>query len=81
MLVSEGLKIASNPSVTKVLQDERVTRVLLQALAVPGKVATFTQDQKEHLAQALGLATADEVRDLKRTVQALEEEVARLRRG
>ena len=80
-LVSEGMKLASNPSVTKLLQDERVTRLLLQGLAMPGKVASFTQEQREHLAKTLGLATADEVRDLKRTVQSLEEEVARLRRG
>ena len=80
-LLSEGVKLASNPSVTKLLQDERVTRLLLQTLAVPGKVAVFTQEQKENLARTLGFATAEEVRDLRRMVLALEEELTRLRRG
>ena len=79
-LKSEGLKLAMNPQVTKVLQDERFMRLVVTAMSMPGKVAAFTTEQKEAFAKNMGLATADEVRDLRRTVAALEETVARLRR-
>ena len=78
-LMSEGMKLASNPQVAKLLQDERFMRLVMTAVAMPGRVATFTAEQKEQFAKTMGLASADEVRDLKRTVQALEDDVARLR--
>lgn len=79
-LVSEGMKLATNPRVAKLMQDERVMKVVMQAVSVPGRVTSFTTEQKEAFAKAMGLATADEVKDLKRTVAALEREVARLRK-
>lgn len=79
-LVSEGMKLAANPSVAKLMQDERVMRLFMTAMSVPGRVASFTTEQKESFAKAMGLATADEVRDLKRTVASLEREIAKLRR-
>lgn len=80
-LVTEGMKLAANPNVAKLMQDERLMKVFMTAMSVPGKVSSFTTEQKEAFAKAMGLATADEVRDLKRTVAALEREVARLRRA
>ena len=77
-LLAGGMKLASNPSVMKVMQDERVTRALMTVMSVPGKVSTFTVEQKEAFAKAMGLATEDDIRDLKRTVAALERTVARL---
>ena len=77
-LVSEGMKLAANPAVAKLMQDERFMKAMMTAMAMPGKVSTFTTEQKEHFAKAMGLATQEEVRDLKRTVAALEREVARL---
>ncbi|HLM75536.1 MAG TPA: hypothetical protein VK459_22640 [Polyangiaceae bacterium] len=79
-LVSEGIKLATNPRVAKLMQDERLMKVVMQAASVPGRVTSFTTEQKEALAKALGFATADEVRDLKRTIASLEREIARLRR-
>jgi len=77
-LVSEGIKLATNPAFAKVMQDERFMKLVMAAMAVPGRVETFTAEQKEAFAKAMGLATQDEVRDLKRTVAALEREVTRL---
>lgn len=79
-LVSEGMKLAANPSVAKLMQDERFMRLFMTAMSVPGRVSSFTTEQKESFARAMGLATADEVRDLKRTVASLEREIAKLRR-
>ena len=80
-LVTEGMKLAANPNVTKLMQDERLMRLFMTAMSVPGKVSSFTTEQKETFAKTMGLATSDELRDLKRTVAALEREVARLRKA
>ncbi|AUX46728.1 hypothetical protein SOCE26_082370 [Sorangium cellulosum] len=79
-LFTEGMKLAANPNVAKLMQDERFMRLFMTAMSVPGRVSSFTAEQKETFAKAMGLATAEEVRDLKRTVTSLERELARLRR-
>jgi len=77
-LMSEGMKLAANPAVARLMQDPRFLRLVMQAMSVPGKMSTFTTEQRESFARAMGLATEEEVRDLKRTVAALERAVARL---
>jgi hypothetical protein len=79
-LMKQGMKLMSDPRVMKLMQDERVMKAVMQMMAVPGKVQTFTHEQVERLAKSMALATEDEVKDLKRTVRRLEEEVARLER-
>ena len=79
-LMSEGMKLAANPAVAKLMQDERFMKLMMAAMSMPGRVNTFTAEQKEHFAKAMGLATQEEVRDLKRTVAALERTVAALER-
>ncbi len=77
-LVAEGLKLASNPQVAKLMQDERFMRLVMTAMAMPGRVSTFTAEQKEQFSKAMGLATVDEVRALRRSLETLEDTVARL---
>ena len=77
-LMSEGMKLAANPAVSKLMQDPRFLRLVMQAMSMPGKMSSFTTEQKETFAKSMGLATQDEVKDLKRTVAALERTVARL---
>src|SRR5580704_17100350 len=79
-LLKQGMKLMSDPRVMKLMQDERVMKAVMQVMSVPGKVQTFTQDNVEKIAKAMALATEDEVKDLKRTVRRLEEEVSRLQR-
>jgi hypothetical protein len=79
-IVQEGMRLTSNPAVAKLLQDERFMKLVVLAMSMPGRVATFTTEQKERFAKEMGLATEDEVRALKRTIDALEEDVRRLER-
>ena len=79
-LMKQGMKLMSDPRVMKLMQDERVMKAVMAAMAVPGKVQTFTKEQVEGIAKAMALATENEVSDLKRTVRKLEEEVARLQK-
>ena len=65
-LMSEGMKLAANPAFSKLMQDERFMKLVMTAMSMPGRVNTFTSEQKENFARAMGLATQEEVRDLKR---------------
>jgi len=78
-VMAEGMKLATNPKVAKLMQDERVMKLVMQAVSMPGKVQSFTAEQKEAFAKAMGLATTDEVKDLKRQIAALEREISDLR--
>ena len=77
-LMKQGMKLMTDPRVMKIMQDERVMKAVMQMMSMPGKVQTFTSDQVEKLAKAMSLATEDEVKDLKRQIRRLEEEVSRL---
>ncbi|MBS2019675.1 MAG: hypothetical protein JST00_42830 [Deltaproteobacteria bacterium] len=77
-LMKQGMKLMGDPRLTKLLQDERVMKAVMQMMNVPGKVQSFTNEQVEKLAKAMSLATEDEVKDLKRQIRRLEEEVSRL---
>jgi len=79
-VVAEALKLSQNGAVQKLLADERFMKLVVAAMSMPGRVSTFTGDQKERFAKEMGLATADEVRDLKRQVTALEDALRRLER-
>ena len=79
-LMKQGMKLIGDPRVMKMMQDERVMKAVLQMMTVPGKVQSFTSEQIEKLAKAMSLATEDEVKDLKRQIRRLEEEVSRLER-
>ena len=79
-VMSEGMKLVSHPALGPLLQDERVLKLFLSALSVPGKVSDLTEEQRQNFVRVMGLATEREVADLKRTVRSLEDDVARLRR-
>ena len=79
-LLSEGMKLTQSPAVAKLMADERFMRLVVLAMSMPGRVATFSGEQKERFAREMGLATSDEVRDLKRRLVALEDTVRRMDR-
>lgn len=75
------MKLLGDPRVAKLMQDERFMKAVMLAMSMPGKIDGFTKEQRDRVAKALRLATADEVRDLKRTIRSLEEQVAELKRA
>lgn len=74
-LMQEGMKLMSNPKVMKLMQDERVMKAVMGAMSLPAKVSTATEQVGEKVAKTLNMATAREVKDLKRTIRKLEEQV------
>jgi hypothetical protein len=79
-LMKQAMGVVTDPRVLKVMQDERVMKAVMQVMSVPGKVQSFTQDNVEKIAKAMALATEDEVKDLRRTVRRLEEDMNRMQR-
>ena len=78
-VLSEGMKLVSHPSVAPLLQDERLMKLFMTALSVPGRLDELTAEQKANFSRIMGVARQQEVDDLKRTVRALEGELAQLR--
>ena len=78
-LMKQGMKLMSDPRVMKLMQDERVMKAVMAAMSMPGKAQSFAKEQVEQIAKAMALATEGEVKDLRRTVRKLEEELARMK--
>ncbi len=77
-MMKRGMQAMSDPRVMKLMQNPQFMKVMGALMQVPGKVNTFTNEQSKTLAAALRLATAEDVKDLERTVKRLEREVAKL---
>jgi hypothetical protein len=78
-LMQKGMKLMADPRVMKLMQDERVMKAVMTAMSMPGKAQSLAREQLENVAKAMALATEGEVKDLRRTVRKLEEELAKLK--
>ena len=79
-LLEQGMKLLSDPRVMKLMQNEQFMKAMMTAISMPGKIDGFTKEQAEKFAKRMSLATAEEVRDLKRTIRSLEDQIAELKR-
>ena len=77
-MMKRGMQMMSDPRVMKLMQNPQFMKVMMTAIQVPGKVNSFTNEQARHLASGLRLATAEELKDVQRTVKRLEREIAKL---
>lgn len=74
-VMKKGFELLQDPRAQKVMQDERVTKVAMQAFQLRGKVQEEIDQRVETVAKSLGLVTKNEVRELKRTIKKLETEM------
>jgi hypothetical protein len=77
-LMKQGMKLMTDPRLMKLMSDERVMKAMMGMMAVPGKVQTFTQEQIDKIAKSMNLATEEEVKELRRTIRRLEDEMRRM---
>jgi len=75
------MKLLGDPRVVKLMQNEQFMKAMMTAISVPGKIDGFTKEHAERFAKRMSLATADEVKDLRRTIRSLEDQIAELKRG
>jgi hypothetical protein len=78
-LMQKGMQLMADPRVQKLMQDERVMKAVMAAMSVPGKAQSMARERLENVAKAMALATEGEVKDLRRTVRKLEEELAKVK--
>ncbi len=69
------LQLLQDPRVAKLLADPRAQKALMQGLRFRGRVQERIDLRLERMARRLNLATAREVRELKRTIRRLEEQL------
>ena len=77
-VLKRGMQMMSDPRVAKLMQNPQFMKVMMAAIQVPGKVNTFTNEQAKVLASALRLATAEDLKELQRSVKRLERQLAKL---
>ena len=78
-LTKQGLKLMQDPRLARLLQDERVMRAMLQAIELRGRLQERIDVHVEDVARSLNLATKRELRELKRTLRRVEQELDRRR--
>ena len=79
-MTHHGMKLMSNPRVLKIIQDERFMKTVMNAMGVAGRITSAVHEHTERLAHIMSFATEQEVRDLRRTVRSLEDQIADLKR-
>ena len=78
VVVGQAMKIAASPRVSKLATDPRLMNAAMKAMNLGSTVKTNMDKAGRLAAGAFGLVTQDEVRDLRSTIQTLEDQMASL---
>jgi hypothetical protein len=80
-VTKQGFKLMQDPRISKWMQDERVMKAVMQAMQLRGKVQQSFDEKVDRVAKALNLATKREIRELRRTLRKMEQEMEQQNRG
>jgi hypothetical protein len=80
-LLTHAMKLAQNPKVMEIATHPKVMEVAMKAMAARGQVTTAVHGATSSVARGLNLATRDEVKELRRTIRKLEDQLAAEREG
>lgn len=80
-LLSQVMKLAQNPRVMEVAMSPKVMGAAMKVMALRGQVESATSAATQSLARSLNLATREEVRELRRTIRRLEDELHEMERA
>jgi hypothetical protein len=80
-IMQQGMKLMSDPRFMKLMQNEQFMKAMMTAMSVPGKIDGFRKGQTERFAKRMSLATSQDVKDLRRTVRSLEDQLAVLKKN
>jgi len=81
LLMSRGMKLIQDPRVSKLMQDERVMKAMMQAFQLRGKLQENYDSQVDRIAKMLNLATKAEMKELKRTLRKMEQELEKAKKA
>lgn len=71
-------KLMQNPRVMQMAMNPRVMGAVMKAMSLRGQVASTVASATQSMARTLNLASRDDVRELRRTVRRLEEQLSRM---
>ena len=75
-----AMKVMQNPTAQRIMGNEKVQKALGNAFKAGFQVKTELDDRKSDLAKRLNLATGDDLRNMKRELDRLQRQVARLKK-
>lgn len=78
-LQEQGLKLLSDARVQELMKDERVVKGMMRVMQLRTDVQERVEKGVEDVARSLNLATADEVKDLRRQLKKVERELDKAR--
>jgi hypothetical protein len=76
VVIGQAMKLAGSPRVSKLVSDPRLMNAAMKAMSVGGAVKTNLDKAGRLAAGAFGLATHEEVINLRTTIQQLEDQLA-----
>ena len=79
-VLKRAMKVMQNPSAQKVMSNEKFQNALGKAFQTGFAIKTEIDDQKNHLAKRLNLATNDDLRTMKRELDRLQRQVGKLKK-
>ncbi|HJK94359.1 MAG TPA: hypothetical protein RMH85_34920 [Polyangiaceae bacterium LLY-WYZ-15_(1-7)] len=80
ILTKKGLELMQDPRVAKLMQDERVMKTMMQAIQLRGRLQEDFDQRVDQVARSLNLATKKELRELKRSMRKMEQDLERAKR-
>jgi hypothetical protein len=80
-MMQQGMKLMSDPRFMKLMQNEQFMKAMMTAMAMPGKIDAVRKEQTERFAKRMSLATAQEVKDLRRTIRSLEDQLTQIKKN
>lgn len=80
-LIDQAMRLMQDPRVMKALQNPKVMQGLMNALQFKVQIQQNLETNIQRLAKGLNLATAAEVRELRKTIDRLERELDGQRNG
>lgn len=78
-LFTQAMKLAQNPKVLEIAMHPKVMEIAMKAMTARGQVTTAVHGATQSVARGLNLATRDEVKELRRTIRKLEDQLAATR--
>lgn len=78
-LRDQGMKLLADPRVQEIMKDERVMKGMMRAVQLRGEVQEELEKRIEEVARSLNLATAQEVKDLRRQLKKMERDLEKAR--
>lgn len=78
-LRDQGMKLLADPRVQELMKDERVMKGMMRAVQLRGEVQEELEKRIEEVARSLNLATAQEVKDLRRQLKKMERDLEKAR--